>query len=274
MNLLTLLPLVAAALASSLEFEAAELIARQDANSALVNDITTLTSSVVDLGNTVDGFTGISEAGSVATKAQTVQDELQKAVDNAKNSPMLDNNAALKLAEPAQGLNDAVIAALDKITAKKDAFAAASLTSVVAQLLDKDNQLAKEYSDVLFGKVPDELKDTAKKIVQPCLDKLQKTVDDFKAAAGGSMSTGSSSAPAASAASPSGQATPMSSMSAMQSSTMSMSMSKATMTATATTAASATATTTAHTSTGAASMNNVLEYGAFVAAAAVAIAAL
>ena len=89
---------------------------------------------------------------------------------------------------------------MDKIIAKKDAFAAASLTSVVAQLLDKDNQLAKEYSEALFGKVPDELKETAKKIVQPCLDKLQKTVDEFKAAgggttAGGSMSSGSSSAP-------------------------------------------------------------------------------
>ena len=98
MKLLTFLPLVAAVSASSLELEAAELIARQDANSALVDDITTLTKSVVDLGDTVEGFTGISEAGTVATKAQTVQDELEKAVDNAKKSPMLDNNAALKLA--------------------------------------------------------------------------------------------------------------------------------------------------------------------------------
>ncbi|KXT16965.1 hypothetical protein AC579_7396 [Pseudocercospora musae] len=279
MKLLTLLPLLAAVLASSLELEAAELVARQDANSALVDDITTLTKSVADLGDTVDGFTGISEAGTVAVKAQTVQDELEKAVDNAKNSPMLDNNGALKLAEPAQGLNDAVVASLDKITAKKDAFAAASLTSVVAQLLDKDNQLAKEYSEVLFGKVPDELKDTAKKIVQPCLDKLQQTVDDFKAAsggtaAGGSMSSGSSSAPAGSAVSPSAGAMPMSSMSAMQSSAMSTSIGMPTMTGTATTLAGATATTTPTASTGAASLNNVLEYGALVAAAAVAIAAL
>ncbi|EME81697.1 uncharacterized protein MYCFIDRAFT_197024 [Pseudocercospora fijiensis CIRAD86] len=194
MKLLTLTPFVAAVVASSLQLGDVEIFARQnDPITSLVNDITTLTKSVVDLGDTVGGFTGISEAGTVATKAQTVQDNLQTAADNAKKAPTLDNNGALALAVPAQALNEAVVSTLDKITAKKDVFASASLTSVVAQLLEKDNQLAGDYSTALFSKVPAELKSTAMKIVQPSLDKLQKTVDDFKAAAGGSMSSGSSS---------------------------------------------------------------------------------
>lgn len=70
----------------------------------------------------------------------------------------------------------------------------AQLISVVAELLSKDNDLAKEYSTELFSKVPDSLKETAKKIVQPCLDELQKTVDAFKGAGGGAAPGGTSSA--------------------------------------------------------------------------------
>lgn len=94
MRFLACLPLVATVLASS-----PNIFERQDVTiEALVDDITSLTKAVTTLGDGVSTFSGIADAGTTATNAQAVQDALEKAVENAKKAPMLDENAALKLA--------------------------------------------------------------------------------------------------------------------------------------------------------------------------------
>lgn len=188
---LTILAASGAASASILERQVQTII-------GVVNGINT---EVGSLDTAIKGFSG--DPKPLTAASQKTLDTVNKGVETVNSASSITLTDSVQIQGQVQNLQSSLESVVSDLTAKKSELVAAGQGQVVYKNLEAQLTGAKALAAAISSKVPPEVKSLADTLSQGVVSALNKGVEAFKDAPGGSSTESSSSGSAAPASAPS-----------------------------------------------------------------------
>lgn len=159
---------------SLLPFALADGAAIQSAMKAIIQDTTTLNSTVASYNGQILTLLKILE------DSIKLQNTVKSGTETAEDSAPLSALETLGVAGDTQTLTATVQSSLDTIVAKKKTFQKFLLQPAILLTLKQQRSGSTDFGNAVVAKVPEELRGVAQNLIKPVEDAFNKAVDEYE----------------------------------------------------------------------------------------------